>query len=91
MATAPIRQETSGTGNEMKTLEIFALCERLAKLLGDKEAIADLQRLYARHPEMFQDMQEVSEVISAVCMRPKSSWMRHILIKTRGYIRLQKD
>ena len=54
-----------------KTLEIFALCERLAKLLGDKEAIADLQRLYARHPEMFRDMQEVSEVIGAVVHAPE--------------------
>lgn len=54
-----------------KTLEIFALCKRLAKLLGDKEAIADLQRLYARHPEMFRDMQEVSEVIRAVVHAPE--------------------
>lgn len=54
-----------------KTLEIFALCERLAMLLGDKEAIADLQRLYARHPEMFRDMQEVSEVIGAVVCAPE--------------------
>ena len=54
-----------------KTLEIFALCERLAELLGDKEAVADLQRLYARHPEMFRDMQEVSEVIEAVVHEPE--------------------
>ena len=54
-----------------KTLEIFALCERLAMLLGDKEAIADLQRLYAKHPEMFRDMQEVSEVIGAVVCAPE--------------------
>ena len=54
-----------------KTLEIFALCERLAELLGDEEVIADLQRLYARHPEMFVDMQEVSEVIRAVVHAPE--------------------
>lgn len=54
-----------------KTLEIFALCERLVRLLGDTEAIADLQRLYKKHPEMFRDMQEVSEVIQAVVREPE--------------------
>lgn len=54
-----------------KILEIFALCERLARLLGDTEAIADLQRLYKKHPEMFRDMQEVSEVIQAVVREPE--------------------
>ena len=47
-------------------LEIFALCERLTELLGDKEAIADLKKLYDRHPEMFKDMQEVSQTIKEV-------------------------
>lgn len=54
-----------------KILEIFALCERLARLLGDTEAIADLQRLHKKHPEMFRDMQEVSEVIQAVVHEPE--------------------
>ncbi|EMU7085935.1 hypothetical protein AAAA44_001761, partial [Campylobacter jejuni] len=47
-----------------KELEIFELCERLSELLGDKEAIADLKKLYTNHPEMFKDMQEVKEVIN---------------------------
>ncbi len=49
-----------------KELEIFELCERLAELLGDKEAIADLKKLYEKHPEMFKDMQEVSQTIKEV-------------------------
>ncbi|WP_290880629.1 hypothetical protein [Helicobacter sp.] len=49
-----------------KELEIFELCERLTELLGDKEAIADLKALWKRHPEMFKDMQEVSQTIKKV-------------------------
>ncbi len=54
-----------------KELEIFALCERLTELLGDKEAIADLKKLYDRHPEMFKDMQEVSQTIKEVVSEPE--------------------
>lgn len=54
-----------------KELEIFELCERLAELLGDKEAIADLKKLYERYPEMFKDMQEVSNVIKEVVSEPE--------------------
>ena len=54
-----------------KELEIFELCERLAELLGDKEAIADLKKLYEKHPEMFKDMQEVSNVIKGVVSEPE--------------------
>ncbi|WP_300827187.1 hypothetical protein [Helicobacter sp. UBA3407] len=54
-----------------KELEIFELCERLAELLGDKEAIADLKKLYEKHPEMFKDMQEVSNVIKEVVSEPE--------------------
>ena len=54
-----------------KELEIFALCEKLAELLGDKEAIADLKKLYDRHPEMFKDMQEVSQTIKEVVSEPE--------------------
>ncbi|RAX59342.1 hypothetical protein CCZ01_01000 [Helicobacter monodelphidis] len=53
-----------------KELEIFNLCEKLSELLGDKEAIADLKRLYERHPEMFKDMREVGEVINNVVKEP---------------------
>lgn len=54
-----------------KTLEIFELCQRLAELLGDKEAIADLQLLYKRHPEMFENMQDVSKTIKNVVNKPE--------------------
>ncbi|WP_104722819.1 hypothetical protein, partial [Helicobacter mesocricetorum] len=54
-----------------KELEIFSLCERLVELLGDKEAIADLKKLYTNHPEMFKDMQEVSNTIKEVVREPE--------------------
>ncbi|EPM8362011.1 hypothetical protein ACTSAC_001801, partial [Campylobacter jejuni] len=53
-----------------KVLEIFKLCERLAELLGDKEAIADLKILLIRHPEMFESKEEVKEVIERVVSEP---------------------
>lgn len=46
-----------------KELEIFELCERLVDLLGDKEAVADLQTLLERHPEMFQNKEQVANLI----------------------------
>ena len=42
--------------NKHSELEIFKLCERLAKLLGAEEAIADLKKLYTTHQEMFQNI-----------------------------------
>ena len=54
-----------------KELEIFKLCERLSELLGDKEAIADLRKLYANHPEMFKDIKEVSDTIKEVISEPE--------------------
>ncbi|EOC6529079.1 hypothetical protein ACKFC9_001658 [Campylobacter jejuni] len=53
-----------------KELEIFELCHKLAELLGDKEAIADLKKLYTNHPEMFKDMTEVSHTINEVVNNP---------------------
>lgn len=53
-----------------KSLQIFELCKKLAELLGDKEAIADLKLLLNRHPEMFKDMQEVSQTIKEVVSEP---------------------
>ncbi|EIE1466089.1 hypothetical protein KHU38_001530 [Campylobacter upsaliensis] len=44
-----------------KELEIFELCERLVDLLGDKEAVADLQILLDRHPEMFQNKENKTQ------------------------------
>lgn len=53
-----------------KTLRIFRLCEELARLLGDKEAIADLKILYDRHGQekdrMFQNMLDVEDIIKKV-------------------------
>lgn len=53
-----------------KTLEIFALCNRLAELLGDDEAIADLKILYKRHPKMFENINDVKNTINAVVTNP---------------------
>lgn len=54
-----------------KELEIFELCERLVDLLGDKEAIADLQTLLERHPEMFQNKEQVANLIKKVINDPE--------------------
>ncbi|WP_297195447.1 hypothetical protein [uncultured Campylobacter sp.] len=53
-----------------KSLEIFKLCEKLTELLQDKEAIADLELLFKRHPEMFKDIKEVKELIDKVVSEP---------------------
>ncbi len=57
--------------NKHSELEIFKLCERLAELLGDEEAIADLKKLYTNHPEMFQNIKEVSKIINEVLTEPE--------------------
>ena len=49
--------------NKHSELEIFKLCERLAELLGDEEAIADLNILLERHPEMFVGKEQVYNLI----------------------------
>ncbi|EAH9284639.1 hypothetical protein ACLI44_001098 [Campylobacter upsaliensis] len=54
-----------------KELEIFELCERLVDLLGDKEAVADLQTLLDRHPEMFQNKEQVANLIKKVVNDPE--------------------
>ena len=53
-----------------KALQIFNLCQKLAELLGDKEAIADLKLLLNRHPEMFRDKEEVADLIERVVAEP---------------------
>lgn len=63
-----------------KELEIFELCERLVDLLGDKEAVADLQTLLERHPEMFQNKEQVANLIKKLSM----------ILKLLSIIRLQK-
>ena len=55
------------------TLRIFELCNELATLLSDKQAIADIKRLYEKHSEdkMFKDMEEVAQMIKAVAQKPE--------------------
>ena len=57
--------------NKHSELEIFKLCERLAELLGDKEAIADLNILLERHPEMFVGKEQVYNLIKKVVNDPE--------------------
>ncbi|ARQ98520.1 cpp33 [Campylobacter devanensis] len=57
--------------NKHSELEIFKLCERLAELLGDKEAIADLNILLERHPEMFVGKEQVYNLIKKVINDPE--------------------
>jgi len=53
-----------------KSLKIFTLCKALVELVGKEQALADLQLLYKRHPEMFRDENEVAEVIDKVVRKP---------------------
>ena len=55
------------------TLKIFELCNELATLLSDKQAIADIKRLYEKHSEdkMFKDMEEVAQMIKEVAQKPE--------------------
>lgn len=56
----------------MSDLEIFELGVQLAKMLnGDKEAIADVKKLYDKHPEMFKNIQEVIDTINEVIKEPE--------------------
>lgn len=54
-----------------RELAIFHLCKALVDLLGEEQAIADLQILYERHPEMFKNKDEVKEVIEKVVSEPE--------------------
>ena len=54
----------------MNKLTIFTLCKALVELVGKEQALADLQLLYKRHPEMFRDENEVAEVIEQVVRKP---------------------
>ena len=49
---------------------LFTLCKALVELLGKEKALADLQLLYKRHPEMFRDESEVEEIIEQVVREP---------------------
>ena len=51
---------------------LFELGNRLAYALGgDKQAIADLEKLYKRHPEMFRDLQELIKTIESIVKEPE--------------------
>lgn len=51
---------------------LFELGERLAYALGgDKQAIADLEKLYKRHPEMFVDLKDLIQTIESVAKEPE--------------------
>ncbi len=55
----------------MSDLEIFELGLSLARVLGgEKEAIADLELLLKRHPEMFDGIADLKNVIEAVAKTP---------------------
>ena len=54
-----------------RELALFNLGKSLVELLGEEQAIADLNLLYERHPEMFRNKQEVKEVIEKVVNEPE--------------------
>ncbi len=56
--------------NDNKQSAKFNLCKSLIDLVGKEQALADLQLLYERHPEMFIDENEVAEVIDQVVSKP---------------------
>ncbi|WP_236033274.1 PBECR2 nuclease fold domain-containing protein [Helicobacter turcicus] len=61
----------SQMSNEEK-LEIFQLGVALTQALnGDSEAIADLNRIYKRHKEMFKDEEDVKNLIEQVIANPE--------------------
>ncbi|MBQ8819328.1 hypothetical protein [Campylobacter sp.] len=49
--------------NKNSELEIFKLYKRLAELLGDEEAIADLNILLEQHSELFVDKKQSYNLI----------------------------
>ena len=73
-----------------KELEIFELCHKLAELLGDKEAVADLKKLYTKHPEMFKDMTEVSHTVNEVVSNPDLIIKNPRAIVEKDYIAAKK-
>lgn len=81
----------------MSDLQIFELGIHLAKALGgDKEAIADVKRLYNRHPEMFDNLQDVLNTINEVVKNPEYIEPNPFceinkLIETLGYDKYTQD
>ena len=53
-------------------MHLFRLGDRLANALGgDKQALADLQKLYRHHPEMFVDLKDLINTIETVAQKPE--------------------
>lgn len=56
----------------MSDLEIFQLAGAIAMALkGEKEAIADVELLLKRHPEMFENVKDVVNTINQVVSEPE--------------------
>lgn len=62
----------------MSDLEIFKLGISLAQALqGEEEAIADIKKLYDKHPEMFKNLQDVIKTIQEVASEPEKITEAH--------------
>ena len=62
----------------MSDLEIFKLGISLAQALqGEEEAIADIKKLYDKHPEMFKNLQDVVKTIQEVASEPEKITKAH--------------
>lgn len=56
----------------MSDLEIFQIAGAIALALkGEKEAIADVELLLKRHPEMFENAKDVVNTINKVVSEPE--------------------
>ena len=44
-------------------LALFNLGKSLVELLGEEQAIADLELLFKRHPEMFKDIKKLKNLL----------------------------
>ncbi|EOE3907941.1 hypothetical protein ACKFC9_001657 [Campylobacter jejuni] len=54
-----------------RELALFNLGKSLVELLGEEQAIADLTMLLERHPEMFSNEKEISDLIKKVVTEPE--------------------
>ena len=60
----------------MSDLEIFQIAGAIALALkGEKEAIADVELLLKRHPEMFENAKDVVNTINKVVSEPEIIWI----------------
>ena len=54
-----------------REIALFNLGKSLVELLGEEQAIADLTMLLERHPEMFSNEKEISDLIKKVVTEPE--------------------